>query len=569
MSDKVPIQQELAKRLAELMHSFNPRVRKLYIIGFWDTMCREWTKIDNLRMDKFMSLVRQFLIHSFKSLQSTGWELGEVLSMWEVLAQGPLDHANQAKRGMFLHVTDAYLSSLIEVSSLSRDAGVTFQALEILLSPFYDLFKHSSDASLKKRVEDSVFAKIIENCMAPDSSDEEDSDDDADADTDSNQADKPDQSLFPILSTKCNYLATRFFAIASAEGTRSKNRDRLYELHTMFKGLYNDLLKAGIADEDECEEGVAGLPPVLSLVEIREEKKAKRRNQKKRKRAQREQEEMERQVAAAEARMQEEMKRMEMEEAVEDEEAAYLNGDGDGDGDGDGGDDFNMEMMNGNGNGNVEEHDESNGRSKKKQRVEHNTDVANDDDNDEEAVKETKTKKKKSKKKAKKEKAPEPEPEPVMEVEEETEDAPVVAEEEEEEVETPKKSKKKKKDKKKKKKKSSDDNDSDSAGNGVTFFTPQVKKSSVSKTGKDKKEPQTEPKQKRRLKWVLDRNKVKEFDKAKIIKAKFTIEEMLSKPSPKSIFKSPPPSKKPESKSTTSSSKKKKKKRKTTAADYF
>ena len=58
MSDKVPIQNELADTLAKLIHSCKDKVAIQYFCGFTTTMEREWHGIDRLRMDKFYTLVR-------------------------------------------------------------------------------------------------------------------------------------------------------------------------------------------------------------------------------------------------------------------------------------------------------------------------------------------------------------------------------------------------------------------------------------------------------------------------------------------------------------------------------
>ena len=50
MSDKVPIQMELAQTLAKLMHRFSsPELSMDYVEAFLRAMKREWEGIDGLR----------------------------------------------------------------------------------------------------------------------------------------------------------------------------------------------------------------------------------------------------------------------------------------------------------------------------------------------------------------------------------------------------------------------------------------------------------------------------------------------------------------------------------------
>ena len=49
MSDKTPIQQELASNLATMIHAQGNDRALAYLAAFWTTMGREWGGIDRLR----------------------------------------------------------------------------------------------------------------------------------------------------------------------------------------------------------------------------------------------------------------------------------------------------------------------------------------------------------------------------------------------------------------------------------------------------------------------------------------------------------------------------------------
>ena len=73
MSDKTPIQQELAERLASLVHVQADAQAALYLKCFWATVGREWIGVDRLRLDKFMSLARLIVRATFVLLHRKQW----------------------------------------------------------------------------------------------------------------------------------------------------------------------------------------------------------------------------------------------------------------------------------------------------------------------------------------------------------------------------------------------------------------------------------------------------------------------------------------------------------------
>ena len=59
-SDKPKVQADLAERLAALVHVMPQGQAWPFVRVFWSTMCREWTLIDRLRLDKFYMLMRRW-----------------------------------------------------------------------------------------------------------------------------------------------------------------------------------------------------------------------------------------------------------------------------------------------------------------------------------------------------------------------------------------------------------------------------------------------------------------------------------------------------------------------------
>eukprot|EP01052_Picozoa_sp_SAG31_P017870 SAG31_NODE_1240_length_9167_cov_4.729599_14_plen_134_part_00 len=106
MSDKAPIQNELADTLAKVCHACNDRVGLLYCAAFFKTMEREWHGIDALRMDKFYRLVRRVVHESFALASARKWKRAQEVA--EMFAAGPLRKAehrvDQAPLGFLNHL---------------------------------------------------------------------------------------------------------------------------------------------------------------------------------------------------------------------------------------------------------------------------------------------------------------------------------------------------------------------------------------------------------------------------------------------------------------------------------
>eukprot|EP00484_Ammonia_sp_Unknown_P018995 CAMPEP_0197028136 /NCGR_PEP_ID=MMETSP1384-20130603/7901_1 /TAXON_ID=29189 /ORGANISM="Ammonia sp." /LENGTH=593 /DNA_ID=CAMNT_0042457089 /DNA_START=7 /DNA_END=1788 /DNA_ORIENTATION=+ len=171
MSDKVLIQQELARRLANFIKlCSSDSVSMLYIECFFECMEREWTGIDYLRMSKFLSLVRYFVHSSFDYLALNEWNLQLVQSFAEILRH-KLDLLDSANRGLFLHLNDIYIEELVKVNRVDSDdhrqfayrPPITFDALYRLLTPFTHFFLESKQMEQQQYVIRKVFHVLMES----------------------------------------------------------------------------------------------------------------------------------------------------------------------------------------------------------------------------------------------------------------------------------------------------------------------------------------------------------------------------------------------------------------------
>lgn len=120
---------------------------------------REWTGIDRLRLDKYMTWVRCMVAHSLRYLAKRRWDESLVAQWTDMMTQLPLAN-NQQQRGLFLHVADIYVTELARVLEESSEDEVEWTVVERLLQPFWDVVSTCTDVSMVKRVEEEVLEAL-------------------------------------------------------------------------------------------------------------------------------------------------------------------------------------------------------------------------------------------------------------------------------------------------------------------------------------------------------------------------------------------------------------------------
>jgi ribosomal RNA-processing protein 1 len=152
-SDKPLTQQRLARDLADLLTVVSGRENFLgFVRAFWQTIAREWSGIDALRMDKFLYLVRCYVGKGFEVVKKKEWEDEELIDAYlDILAAVPLN-ASEPKipNGLRYHVIDVYVDELDKVDT-ERNAP-----LEKMLEPLKELGEKSLTKPVKLRVKEAL-----------------------------------------------------------------------------------------------------------------------------------------------------------------------------------------------------------------------------------------------------------------------------------------------------------------------------------------------------------------------------------------------------------------------------
>ena len=156
MSDRPRTQQALADSLAELVFVLPTATVIPFLRAFWQTMQREWTNIDVLRMEKFLLLTRRYLAATFEVLKRGKWEEGLLDEHVGLLREVPCNVEEvKVPNGMRYHVIDIYVDELERVGFLD-EGEKREERLEKLLGPLRRLAKESPTKTVRRKAKEAL-----------------------------------------------------------------------------------------------------------------------------------------------------------------------------------------------------------------------------------------------------------------------------------------------------------------------------------------------------------------------------------------------------------------------------
>ncbi|XP_046955428.1 ribosomal RNA processing protein 1 homolog A isoform X2 [Lynx rufus] len=291
MQDKALLQEELGRTISQLIHAFQTtEAQHLFLQTFWQTMNREWTGIDRLRLDKFYMLMRMVLNESLKALKMQGWEERQAERLLELLTTEILHPDSQAPSGVKSHFLEIFLEELSKVGSTELTADQNLKFIE----PFCTIAAQTKDSLVLHNITRGVFETIVEQAPfaiedlmneleAPEEEEgtpEDEREEDvpskeprrgslhgAAPDTSEEPAGDGEDSMGPVLQFDYEAVASRLFAAASQQDTPSQNRKRLYKVIRKLQDLAEGLFPEDDVPEKACR----------NLQEDRRERKTKKR----------------------------------------------------------------------------------------------------------------------------------------------------------------------------------------------------------------------------------------------------------------------------------------------------
>jgi ribosomal RNA-processing protein 1 len=221
LSDKQEIQTELASSLSQLVELFPTKfLSLLFIKMFYRTILREWSLLDQYRVNKFYALIRVLTNKSFELALSNGWnstfsvELIQILES-EVLMKRP--------NGIRFHVADIFLPELCKVTGGNLDSAVFVGLIQMFVRSLI----RADDVTFSERISDAVFTKFTTDF--------------AGQNTFNDGFEHPQFSDATTLAVQ-KYI----FDTAADEDTPGPARKRLYILHKTFAA------KSGLAFVDDA-----------------------------------------------------------------------------------------------------------------------------------------------------------------------------------------------------------------------------------------------------------------------------------------------------------------------------
>jgi ribosomal RNA-processing protein 1 len=165
-SRRIPrtLQTALAERLAQLVVDLSPRVALSFFQGFVQTMKREWSGIDQHRMNKYLVLVRKFYAASLSRLEHAKWDPAVVSQFMSVLRDDVIlmPTANDLGAGFAYFVCDIAVEEMVKAAEAAgagkrRLAGETVLAL---LEPFVEGLVATKNKVLLMRLYSAVFSEV-------------------------------------------------------------------------------------------------------------------------------------------------------------------------------------------------------------------------------------------------------------------------------------------------------------------------------------------------------------------------------------------------------------------------
>ncbi|KAI5252012.1 hypothetical protein E4T42_03885 [Aureobasidium subglaciale] len=168
--DKPAPQRRLALDLSALVSLLSTPANFLgFMRAFWQTMAREYTAIDSLRMDKFLFLIRSFVSAAWGWCAKGNWKDAETRKQYgELLKEIPL-HPRDPKvpNGLKYHVIDVYVDELEKV-------GGENAPYEELMEPLVELGQKGLLKSVRKKVAEALDDSRVKEWLGIEDDEEED-----------------------------------------------------------------------------------------------------------------------------------------------------------------------------------------------------------------------------------------------------------------------------------------------------------------------------------------------------------------------------------------------------------
>jgi hypothetical protein len=160
LSDKMIVQQSLARDLAALLHEIRHDAAAMrFVRAFFDTLQREWPLLDSHRMDKFYYLLSQVQREIFRFLARRHWSTPLATELRDALATSVLAVGGMAFAGISLALGRHFSPSMHAIARDERtDPGA---ALAVIAEPLFQFYALSPDKRFVDHAIESFFEPLL------------------------------------------------------------------------------------------------------------------------------------------------------------------------------------------------------------------------------------------------------------------------------------------------------------------------------------------------------------------------------------------------------------------------
>ncbi|KAJ8917387.1 hypothetical protein NQ315_002411 [Exocentrus adspersus] len=157
MSDKPLIQEECAENISSLIHFQTIDESLLFFKAGLTILINEWFGIDQLRLDKFLMLVRRLLRHMLMALKTHGLGKKNIDKFGEVILYTILNTGIHPPTGLFMHFTEIYLEEIAKVTK----GNIPSERIIDFIRPFIKKLVVTTDGREMSHVRKFIFNYLM------------------------------------------------------------------------------------------------------------------------------------------------------------------------------------------------------------------------------------------------------------------------------------------------------------------------------------------------------------------------------------------------------------------------
>lgn len=156
MSDKLLIQEDCAESISQLIHCLQFQQAMLFFKIGLVTLQTEWIGVDQLRLDKFLMLVRRLLRQVFVVLKGKNFKKKFNQVFGQVLEETILATTTNCL-GLFMHFTEIYLEELAKISDGKLHSTRTID----FLRPYVHKLAFATDNRIVNWINKFIFTHLM------------------------------------------------------------------------------------------------------------------------------------------------------------------------------------------------------------------------------------------------------------------------------------------------------------------------------------------------------------------------------------------------------------------------